>query len=268
MIMAESIIDRRSEPRIPFPMWAVPKIAGAKPWKVIDVSPGGAALIGDTIIPEGAMLEVQLSAPFLERPGSKLEVLATVEVVRHIYTESDSPVGMGIAWLSAVARGPHAAFRDFLRGILCIESGFIQASELPDVNEYVFSRSALPIAGEVPVSPGQQPQQNSAPGAFQVTFPTIFQTDKLKGTGFAIKVMTHAMRIATKATPPDPYNRIKIGIKIGEDLLELAGTVGNVKKAGEGQESRFDIQLSLGNNPGHLTAYRKHIEELAARNAG
>jgi hypothetical protein len=253
-------------------MWAVPTTPGGKPWKVIDVSSGGAALIGEFVVPEGTVMDILLSAPFLERTGSKLDVTATIEVVRHIYTESDTPVGMGVAWLHLRARGSDSAFRDFLRGILCLETGYIQTSESADECEYVFARSALPIVADVPPNGCQGDDSSKAPsafpGAFQCTFPTIFQTDRIKGTGFAIKVMTHAMRIATKGNPPEPYNRIKIGIKIGEDLLELAGTVGNVKKAAaEGQESRFDIQLSLGNNPGDLNAYRRHIEELARRTA-
>lgn len=267
--MSGEMLDRRGETRLPFPMWAVPTEGSGKPWKVIDVSSGGAALIGDFVVPEGKLLDVILSAPFLERDGATLEVTACFEVVRHIFTESENPVGMGVAWLEISARGQAAAFREFLRGILCLEQGYIQSSDDGNAHEYIFARSAGPIKGAVPnpdAVPGLATGSMRAGTALQVTFPTIFQTDKIKGTGFAIKVMTHAMRIATRATPPDPYNRVKIGIKIGEDLLELAGTVGNVKRAPvEGQESRFDIQLSLGNNPGHLTAYRHHIEELARK---
>lgn len=258
--------EKRFEPRLPFPMRAIPIKPGLKPWKVVDVSPGGAAMIGDLSPKKGDMIDIILTAPFLERPGASLDVAASIEVVRRIVDDNDQPEGIGVAWLSIVARGPVSAFRDFVRGILCISNGYIR--QLPGENtwEYIFARAAQPvIASEIPpttMTGGESAKQGDV---FKVTFPTVFETDKVKGGGFAIKVMTHALRIATKNSPPTPYSRIRIALKIGEQLLELAGTVGNVKAAqAEGQESRFDVQLSLGNNPGDLATYRRHIEQLAA----
>ncbi len=258
--------EKRFEPRLPFPMRAVPITPGFKPWKVIDVSPGGAGMVGEMVPQVGELIDVILTAPFLDRPGASLDIAASIEVVRHMTAEDGLTGGFGVAWHSIVARGPVQAFRDFIRGILCISSGYIRQVPGDNTWEYTFARAARPISGaeilSTTVSGGESPRQGDV---FKVTFPTVFETDKVKGGGFAIKVMTHAMRIATRNVPPSPYARIRIALKIGDQVLELAGTVGNVKVAqGEGQESRFDVQLSLGNNPGDLAVYRRHIEQLAA----
>lgn len=261
--------EKRFEPRLPFPMRAVPITPGLKPWKIIDVSPGGAGMVGDMSPRDGDIIDIILTAPFLDRPGTALDVAASVEVVRHFASEDGQPEGIGVAWLSIVARGPVQAFRDFVRGILCISNGYIR--QLPGENtwEYIFARAARPVsAGQIPLTTTSGTDPAKRGDVFKVTFPTVFETDKIKGGGFAIKVMTHALRIATKNQPPTPYSRIRIALKIGEQLLELSGTVGNVKAGqAEGQESRFDVQLSLGNNPGDLATYRRHIESLAAGSA-
>jgi len=264
--MEDLLDERRFEPRLPFPMRAVPITPGFRPWKVVDVSPGGAGMIGDLSPRRGEIIDVILTAPFLERPGATLQVAGTIEVVRQITSEDGKPVGIGVAWLNIVAKGPVTVFRDFIRGILCIPCGYFKQLPQEDTWEYIFERAAKPLPGtEIPSTTIGGGEAGRQPEVFKVTFPTVFQTDKVKGGGFAIKVMTHALRIATKNIPPVPYSRIKIALKIGEQVLELAGTVGNVKgAAAEGQESRFDVQLSLGNNPDDLAAYRRHIEQLAA----
>ena len=257
--------EKRFEPRLPFPMRAVPITPGYKPWRIVDVSPGGAGMTGDLSPGKGEIIDVILTAPFLERPGAAIDVAASVEVVRQLTDENGGIEGIGIAWISIVSRGPVSTFRDFVRGILCIPSGYFRKLPGEDMWEYIFPRAAKPVTGTgIPPTVSTGAEQVKQPGVFKVTFPTVFETDKEKGGGFAIKVMTHAMRIATRNQPPAPYSRIRIALKIGEQVLELSGTVGNVKKATDGQESRFDVQLSLGNNPGDLATYRRHIEELAA----
>lgn len=279
MTDVNNAIEKRHEPRLPFPMRAVPLISGSSPWKVIDVSPGGAGLIGDASACKGDILTTRLTAPFLERPGATIEIVATLQVIRYIYSESNEIIGLGAAWLGLVARGPGSALRDFLRGILCISDGYIRNLSDENTWEYTFARAARSSAPPetpvqesgtlIPTGVGRTPQdQERVPRlttSIHVMFPITFQTDKAKGSGFAVKVMDHAMRIATLDIPPAPYMRITTGIKIGEQVLELAGTVGNVKNAANpGAESRFDVQLSLGNNPNQLAAYRKHIEKLSA----
>ena len=105
--------------------------------------------------------------------------------------------------------------------------------------------------------------------AVYVAVPLTWSIDEGEFEGRAIKLTATGLRVATMAELPGSYRRITIHIPIRQrdksGTLALAGTVVTQRPPkGEGQESQFDIQLTLGNEPDSLQLYRRLLDRLSS----
>ncbi len=105
--------------------------------------------------------------------------------------------------------------------------------------------------------------------AVYVAVPLTWSIDEGEFEGRAIKLTATGLRLATMADLPGSYRRITVHIPIRQrdksGSLALSGTVVTQRPPkGEGQESQFEIQLTLGNEPESLQLYRKLLDRLSS----
>lgn len=279
--------ERRQDPRFPFTM-RVYLLEGTpgQTFETSDLSGGGAYLIGDPGCEVGTILWLRLELAAVIKGRDTLYPLdAEVQVMRLTRTPDGKVGGFGVRWLSVQCHGDIAPLRHFLKAILSIGSGFVQAlrpQEEGGTPSFLFVFPGPAAAREGPAIPaepidvtptdGQPGASEEVPGGgprlptgIYVLLPVTYTMDADPIEGRAVKLLPHAMRISTSGELPDPYRRVTVGIAVKNRekpaVLELAGTVTTVRRGtGDGQ---FEVEFSLGNDPEAVATYRRILDQLS-----
>ena len=260
--------ENRLSPRFPFQMNVyLPSLPG-RTLRTADLSAGGAYIVGDIGANLFDVIYLRLELARNEGGRERLYPLdAEVKVVRLSRDEDGRVAGCGVQWISVACDGNIAPLRHFLKAILCLESGFVQALRPEEGTPsfvFVFPQREPGGAGG-PQASGQGPSVRPRTGVY-VLLALTYQFGDLQATeGRAVKLMPHAMRISTSAELPEPYRRVTVHIPIKDNektgVLDLVGTVTSVRRGtGDGQ---FEVEFSLGNDPEVVASYRRMVENIS-----
>ncbi|MBM4397720.1 MAG: PilZ domain-containing protein [Deltaproteobacteria bacterium] len=277
--------ERRLDPRFPFAMKAFLLDVPGRTLETGDLSAGGAYIVGDLGAETGAILWLHLELATSQRGRDSMYPLdAEVQVMRLTRDLDGTVTGCGVRWLSVACSGDMAPLRHFLKAILSVSSGFVQAMRPREEGAtptfvFVFPRTGETREGPEPVDPVDVTPPD--PDADLITEPT---SPKASRTGIyvmlpitydagagepiegrAIKLLPHTMRVSTSGELPDPYRRVtvRIAVKSREkpSVLALHGTVTTVRRGtGDGQ---FEVEFSLGNEPDAIATYRRILDQLS-----
>jgi hypothetical protein len=289
-------MDKRLDPRFPFTMKAYPLGApSGKGFETTDLSAGGAYFRGDPDEPVGTMLWVRLELVVVQGVRESIFPLdAEIEVVRLGEGEDGTIQGFGARWLSVSCGGDMTPLQEFLKRVLSISAGFVQAlrplgAERGDPSYvFVFPRAgsvcegpaapppdaADPLSADegAPETPGAEPapaddaqlQKMTRTGLY-VMLPLTFEADGVRQDGRAVKLLPHSLRIASEGPMPGSYRRVTLRIpchrKDRAETLTLVGLVTSQRK-GTG-EQQFEVELSLGNPPDAVVAYKGLLDQIA-----
>ena len=272
--------ERRIDPRFVFTMKAYPH--GDETGRVFetgDVSAGGAYFVGDPGVEAGSTMWLHLELDTKIQGRKNLYPLdAEVVLVRMTRSPDGVIQGFGARWLSVLCAGDLAPLQQFLKAVLSVSAGFVEAHRAQDngddvTYEFIFPRDGS--AREEVARPATRPPNVARPDAaisdggrtgIYVMIPVSVVTEDGEFEARAVKLLDHGMRLAAMDTPPEAYRRVTIKIPIKKDkdkssILALAGTVKAVRKgAGDNQ---FEVELSLGNDPEALASYRRILDQLS-----
>lgn len=270
-------------------------------YETTDISAGGTYLMGEPGVPEGDVLWLRLElVSFREGKEWVYPLDAEVEVVRITRGSEDSDSGFACRWLSVVSHGDIRPIQEFLRRVLSVSSGFVQAFKPRDQGSsqsFAFTFPTLGSAREGPAAdqpeadapPADEsvdgepdgPAINEDPAAFldgqdqspnpqrigiYVVLPMNYTSEKGNFDGKAVKLHNHGLRVSTQGELPDAYQRVEISIPVRrrdkQEVLTLQSTVTTLRPGRGDGDGQFEVEFSLGNDPDALAMYRKILDKL------
>ncbi|HOE81392.1 MAG TPA: PilZ domain-containing protein [Myxococcota bacterium] len=265
-------MESRRNQRVPLKIKALPLEGGStEPLETIEISAGGALFFGNPGVPAGSIIWIQLEPT--NNTGLPLNI--QLRVVRLVQSPDGTVTGFGAQWIRIFSQDSIEPLQLFLKRTLSITSGFIQT--VPAGGEfqgplylYVFPAGYESAPSSGAAEPVAQPQPK--PSGTQAIFaevPLTWSADGQEFEGRAVKMSTHAMRVATSANPPGTYKRISITLPTGgrgrNAWLTLEGTVATQRAPSqEGDSGVFDVTFTLGNTPDALNQYRILLERLSS----
>ena len=273
-------MERRADPRRHFGMKAFAFDDGdPRVFETQDVSAGGVFLAGDPGCGPGQSVTVRLELLTESGDGDLVYPLdASVAVVR-VRTAGDGGVdGFGARWEWVECSGDVAPLREFLRRVLGISSGFVEAFRPGDAGlgrtfAFVFPKAGSAREGperevaddEAPPEPGrvefEEDLRRRSSGVY-VLMPVTFDAGQGECDARAIKLGAHGMRLTTSADQPSTYRRVIVRIPMLQrdkpGVLQLVGSVVTVRPGVT--DHQFEVQFSLGNEPDVLATYRLIVE--------
>lgn len=296
-------MEKRIDPRFPFTMKAHPLASeGDGVYETTDISAGGTYLMGEPGVPEGSVLWLRLElVSFRDGKEWVYPLDAEVEVVRITPGSDSSSGGFACRWLSVVSHGDIRPIQEFLRRVLSVSSGFVQAFKPKDQGSSQSFAFTFPDLGaakegpapELPLDHDDPPREdrdppapdgpaiNEDPAAFldgqdqspnpqrigiYVVLPMNYTSEKGNFEGKAVKLHNHGLRVSTQGELPDAYQRVEVSIPVRrrekQEILSLQSTVTTLRPGrGEG-DGQFEVEFSLGNDPDALAMYRKILDKL------
>lgn len=289
-------MDKRLDPRFPFTMKAYPLGGPAGTgFETTDLSAGGAFFRGDPNEPSGTMLWVRLELVVTQGARESIFPLdAEIEIVRLMQAEDGTVQGFGARWLSVSCGGDLTPLQEFLKRVLSISAGFVQALRPQGTDRgdpayvFVFPRAdsvcegpAAPVPeteSERPAAGNQEMARSDASATTEdaglprmtrtglyVILPLTFEADGVRQEGRAIKLLPHSLRIASEGPMPGSYRRVTLRIPVaGKDRAETLTLVGLVTSQRKGTaDQQFEVELSLGNPPDAVVAYKGLLDQMA-----
>ena len=292
-------MEKRVDPRFPFTM-KVHLLEGEGDgfYETADISAGGTYLNGDPGVPEGTLVWLRLElVSFRDGKEWVYPLDAEVDVVRISQDANAVPSGFACRWISVVSHGDIRPIQEFLRRVLSVSTGFVQAFRPTDQGSsqsfsFVFPNPAMaqeapsidpadaedspededspaiPTIDEDPAAflDGQSQSSHSTRTGIYVVLPMSYQTDDGTFDGKAVKLHSHGMRVSTQAELPAAYQRVDVTIQVRHrdrrEVLLLNSTVTTVRPAIGGGDGQFEVEFSLGNEPEALSMYRKILDKL------
>lgn len=268
-------MEKRAFPRFPYKMKAFALDTGREVlFQSEDISAGGVYLTGslDVAVGETLWLRFEVSTT---RDGREwvYPVDAEIEVVR--VTKGAGGVVQGFAgrWRSIVSHADIEPLLEFLRRVLSLTAGFIQAFEPRndlDKPSFVFAfpgpEARVQETGKAGAESGAQKGPEARRTGIYVILPITYRVGDEEYEGRAIKMREHGVRIATNGPLPEAYRKVLIRIPVRQKdrvaYVELWSTVTSVRRAmGEG-EGQFEVEFALTNEPESLAAYRRIVDQL------